>query len=229
MSPPADRGDPADSDGNRDGGRDDSDRRAPPDTTDTTDTDDRDGPSAPAGTGDAGGSAEPGTATRGEYGRESDSEAEYGPGSGSGSGSGGVLDASVDSRWWWWIAAVPAFGVLSAVAAVGLTILLLVGVFTVGASGGPPGMIELFTGGGVLLVGSLFAIGALIGLVLTVMFPIALYVDGTAVRDAGDDWDPDPLLYALVAVVGTLFGSFLITGPVALYYLYKRHTTVGVP
>jgi len=190
-----------DRDGDGDGGRDDWGGR------------DADGTDPPAAerTGDPGDPAEFGTAAGGE------------------SGSDGVLDASVDSRWWWWIAAVPAFGVLSVVAGIGLTILLLVGVVTVGAGGGPPGMIELVTGGGVLLVGSLFAVGALIGLVLTVMFPIALYVDGAAVRDADYDWDPDPLLYALVAVVGTLFGSFLITGPVALYYLYRRHTAVGVP
>lgn len=218
MSPPTDRDGPADNDEDRDGGRDDRGGRDPLDATETDDTD------PPAGTIEPDNSTGTG-ATTGDAGTTYGSE----PAS-SGTGSGGLLDASVDSRWWWWIAAVPAFGVLSIVAGIGLMILLVIGVFTVGASsGGPPGMIELFTGGGVLLVGSLFAIGALVGLVLTVMFPIALYVDGSAVRDADYDWDPDPLLYALVAVVGTLFGSFLITGPVALYYLYKRHTTVGVP
>jgi len=220
MCPPAGRDDRPDRDGDG-GGRDGRGGREPHDATDVDADADTAEPDSWAGTADPGG---PGSETAAGTGVGTES------GPGSASGSGGVLDASVDSRWWWWIAAVPAFGLLSVIAAVGLTVLLVVGVFTVGAGGGgPPGMVELFTGGGVLLVGVLVAVGALVGLVLTVMFPIALYVDGTAVRDAGYDWDPDPLLYALVAVVGTLFGSFLITGPVALYYLYKRHVAVGVP
>ncbi|MFB6123262.1 MAG: hypothetical protein ABEJ78_07365 [Haloferacaceae archaeon] len=125
-------------------------------------------------------------------------------------------DATVDSGWWYWIAAVPVFFVLSAA----------FGVVFVGTA-----VLGLFVGdgGGVVLLFVLAGLFALVGLVLSVLFPLAVYVDAKAVSAATVDWDPDPVLYGLVALAGVLMTAFVVSVPLACYYLYRRHGAVGVP
>ncbi|MFA1609754.1 hypothetical protein [Halobellus rubicundus] len=125
--------------------------------------------------------------------------------------------AEVDSRWWYWIAAVPLYVVLGGVLAV----------FFLGAF-----LFDLFlTGGIVSLLGAfvVFPIVGLAGLLLTVMFPIATYVDARAIAESEASWSPDPLLWGLVALVTVVASAFTLSLVVALYYLYKRHVAVGTP
>jgi hypothetical protein len=130
----------------------------------------------------------------------------------------------VDSDWWQVVALAGAFFVLAYVAGV----FLFGGVvlsFLVGAGGGPP---ELFVGS----VGVLFLVVlamVLVGLVLSLLLPIALYYDAEAVAAADVGWDPDPTLYAIAGVVGLFAQGVPVQPAVAFYYLYKRHEAVGTP
>lgn len=125
---------------------------------------------------------------------------------------------AVDSNWWYWIAAVPVFFVLSLVWGF---------FFFVGF------LFDVFLTGGLLTVGLAVVFGglaALVGLVLSVMFPVAVYVDARAVSDAPESpWSPDPVLYGLVALAGVVVTAFTVSVPFALYYLYRRHVAVGTP
>ncbi|MFC6989811.1 hypothetical protein ACFQJD_15895 [Haloplanus sp. GCM10025708] len=125
-------------------------------------------------------------------------------------------DATVDSQWWYWIAAVPVFFVLS----------MGFGVVFVGSV-----VLGLFVGegGATVLLFVLAGLFALAGVALSVLFPLAIYVDAEAVSAADVDWDPDATLYALVALAGVLLTAFVVSVPLALYYLYRRHGAVGVP
>ncbi|MDS0297315.1 hypothetical protein NDI76_00980 [Halogeometricum sp. S1BR25-6] len=144
----------------------------------------------------------------------------------SAAGSGGYDDpigdllpyASVDSNWWYWIAApIPLF------------VLSLVGgaLFFVGF------LFDVFLTGGILTVGAMVVFGglaALVGLVCSVLFPIAVYVDARALSDAPEStWSPDPVLYGLVALAGVVVTAFTVSVPFGLYYLYRRHEAVGTP
>lgn len=126
-------------------------------------------------------------------------------------------EATVDSRWWYWIAAVPVYFVVSLILAALLFGVAVLGMFVDAAAP-------------VLLLFALFVVlGVIPGLVLTVMFPLAVYVDAKAVAAADVDWHPDPVLYGLVALAGVLVTAFTVSIPLALYYLYQRHKYVGTP
>ncbi|NHN46126.1 hypothetical protein G9464_00745 [Halostella sp. JP-L12] len=133
----------------------------------------------------------------------------------------------VDSNWWYVVAIVPLFG-LFVTAFVGWMIawaLLGAGEF------GPAAM--PMPGGGMPFAFAPMLLGMLLfgtaGTLLTAAYPVALYLDAGAVADAGVGWDPDPVLYALVGVVGALSTAFAFAVPLSAYYLYRRHQHVGVP
>ncbi len=127
--------------------------------------------------------------------------------------------ATVESRWWYWIAVVPIYFAVS---------------FLLGGLAFAVVFLGFWVDAGVAVSGAfLFALAAfflaLPGLVLSVLFPVAVYVDARAVSESGADWHPDPALYGLVALAGVLVTAFTVSVPLALYYLYRRHEAVGVP
>jgi hypothetical protein len=130
----------------------------------------------------------------------------------------------VDSKWWYWVAAVPAYaavGLLGGIVAFGLFI-LTIGIDVAGGMG--------LATGALVLVGTLVAVlYGLAGLVLFVMFPIGIYLDAQAIAEADVDWEPDPVLYGIVAVTTALFSALLVSLVVAIYYLYRRNQVLGVP
>lgn len=134
--------------------------------------------------------------------------------------------ASVDSKWWYWIAAVPLFALLGTLFGVGFAVVGLLGFFVgVGFDAGILSILPFF--GAVLAV----VFVALVGGLLTLVFPLAMYVDARSITESAADyeWRPDPVLYGLVALAGAVTTTFVVTVPLALYYLYKRHETVGTP
>ena len=133
--------------------------------------------------------------------------------------NGFLPDATVESRWWYWIAAVPVYFCLSVVLGALLFATVVLGVWI---------------DAGVMFSGPfLFALAAVLfglpGLLLSVVFPVAVYVDARAVREADVGWDPDLALYGVVALAAVLVTAFTASVPVAIYYLYRRHEAVGVP
>ncbi|SEG04661.1 hypothetical protein [Halobellus limi] len=125
--------------------------------------------------------------------------------------------AGVDSRWWYWIAAIPLYVVLGGVLAV-----LFVGAF----------LFDLFLTGGIVTIFGAFVvipILGLLGLVLSVMYPIATYVDARAIAESDASWTPDPLVWGLAALATEVLSAFTLSVVLALYYLYKRHVAVGTP
>jgi hypothetical protein len=125
--------------------------------------------------------------------------------------------AGVDSRWWYWIAAIPLYVVLGGVLAVLFVGALLFGLF--------------LTGGLVTIAGAFVVVPVLglLGLVLSVMYPIATYVDARAVAESDAPWTPDPLVWGLAALATEVLSAFVLSVALALYYLYKRHVAVGTP
>ena len=135
-------------------------------------------------------------------------------------GVGGLLpDASVESRWWYWIAAVPVYFAFSLVFGGLLFGVVFLG-FWIDVGLAVSGLF-------VFAVAAFFL--ALPGLLLSVLFPVAVYVDARAVSEADVGWTPDPTLYGVVALAGVLVTAFTVSVPMALYYLYRRHEAVGVP
>jgi hypothetical protein len=126
-------------------------------------------------------------------------------------------DSSVDSRWWYWIAAVPLYFLLSTIVGVAFFAIAILGFAT------DLGALTLFVFAGV------FLLVALPGLLLSVLFPLAVYLDARAVAEADLEWSPDPALYGLLAVAAVLVSAFTLGVPLALYYLYRRHQHLGVP
>lgn len=63
-------------------------------------------------------------------------------------------------------------------------------------------------------------------IVLTVMFPFALYFDSTNINTNRLEWQPTTVLYVLGGAIG-LFVP-LLQQLVALLYLYKRHKYVSL-
>lgn len=122
-----------------------------------------------------------------------------------------------DSRWWYWIAAVPVYFVLSMLLAFGGFLFVVVGV----ALDIPFGLF--------ILVAIAFVLIGLPGAVLSVMFPLAIYADARAIAGADIEWTPDPILYGLLALAAVLITAFVLSVPLALYYLYQRHHHVGTP
>lgn len=70
------------------------------------------------------------------------------------------------------------------------------------------------SGGAALLVGGLYLGVLLVGVVLTLLVPVLLYLDARELNDQPIDWQPNPGLYAA--------GGFFLTGLVVLHYLYVR-------
>jgi len=158
-----------------------------------------------------------------------------GPGSrGSDAGSGDAA-ASVDSKWWYWVAALPLYWVVTTVAGFGFALLAFTFALTGAGVGAGVGTVagEPTVGvtAGLGLVGlALVALAVLLafaGVVLSLVFPVAVYLDAEAVSDARLDWRPDPALYGLLGLVGVVIQPLQV--PLAVYYLYKRHESVGRP
>ena len=125
--------------------------------------------------------------------------------------------ASVDSRWWYWIAAIPLYVVLGGVLAV-----LFVGAL----------LFDIFLTGGIVTIFGAFVVIpvlGLLGLVLSVMYPIATYVDARAIAESESSWTPDPLVWGLAALATEVLSAFVLSVVLALFYLYKRHVAVGTP
>lgn len=139
----------------------------------------------------------------------------------------------VESRWWLVVAAAAVFWVLAYVVGVFLFLTVLLGVLG-GAAVGPfghlggPGHVGGFPVGFGLLLLVVIPL-ALLGLALGLLLPVALYIDAEAVARADVGWDPDPVLYAIVGVVGLFAQGVPVQPAVALYYLYRRHQHVGTP
>ena len=88
--------------------------------------------------------------------------------------------------------------------------------------------------------------------VLTVVLPLAVYADASAIQDADGEWRPRRLLLSGAAAVGALVSAgavfvalvtgsalagplwavvlgFLLAVPVAAFYLLRRHRRLGAP
>lgn len=131
----------------------------------------------------------------------------------------------VDSNWWQAIAVAGIFFVLAYVVGLFLFVTLFASILFGAAAGGPP---ELFVGGfGLLFV--FVGLFVLVGIVLSLLLPVALYLDAEAVNEANVGWRPDPTLYAIVGVVGLFAQGLPVQPAVAFYYLYKRRQAVGTP
>lgn len=74
---------------------------------------------------------------------------------------------------------------------------------------------------------NLLPVSAVAGFALGFLLPVAVYKDAEFVlgRDAG--WDPNPAMQFTLAFVSLVVP--VGTVPYLSYYLYKRHTSVGVP
>jgi hypothetical protein len=133
-------------------------------------------------------------------------------------------DADVDSNWWYGVAAVPVYFLVTFVGgAVAAVVFLFAGFLDVAGLGG------LASASTFVLVAGAAALFGLVGVVVAVVFPVALYVDARAVEDIGGEWTPDPVLWGLLAVVAVVVTNFVLSVPLAVYYLYRRHEAVGVP
>jgi len=132
--------------------------------------------------------------------------------------------ASVDSKWWYAVAAVPLYVLVGIVGGVFAVVLFLFGV-AVDVGGG----MGLATGFVMLLLMVGVAGYALAGLALSILFPAGIYLDAKAVATSDADWDPDAVLYLLVAAASVVLSAFTLSAVVALYYLYRRNSAVGVP
>jgi hypothetical protein len=145
--------------------------------------------------------------------------------------AGERTDPAPDSNWWYWVAAVPVYYVVGTVVGflvgVAMFVLALTGAGTMGPGMADPGMMPLGVGFGFAGVFLLAVLFAGVGLLLSVVFPLAIYYDATAVADAPGSWDPDPELYGLLGLAGLVAQPLQV--PLAVYYLYKRRDSVGVP
>ena len=131
----------------------------------------------------------------------------------------------VDSRWWYWIAAYPLFLLVFVPLIVFVVALVVIpAVILIEVEPGASGLIVV-----PLVLGGVLFLGIAVGfLVVFLVLPVALYADAKEIRAANVDWDPDPVLYGLVAALQWLFSPF-IGLVIALYYLYRRHQVLGVP
>jgi len=133
-------------------------------------------------------------------------------------------EAAVDSKWWYAVAAVPLYVLVGIVGGVFAVALFVFGI-AVDVGGG----MGLATGLIVVLL-TLGVIGyALAGLALSILFPAGIYLDAKAVAAADVAWEPDAVLYLLVAAASVVLSAFTLSAVVALYYLYRRNSAVGVP
>lgn len=135
--------------------------------------------------------------------------------------------ADVDSRWWYWVAAVPLYWVASSVLGFAFALVAFAVALTGAGVGHATGMPGLGVGFGALGVFGVALVFVALGMVLSLAFPVAVYFDAEAVADARGDWQPDPALYGLVGLAGVIAQPLQV--PLAVYYLYKRHESVGRP
>lgn len=139
-----------------------------------------------------------------------------------------TTDERERSRWWYWIAAYPIYSLLS----IPLVIFGLILFVPFGAIATPMGADPQFVGplmfSLIVLVVGIGAIYALLGLVLTLMLPVALYIDATEITESELLWSPDPILYGLVGLLNFLAAP-VVGILIAVYYLYRRHEHVGTP
>ncbi|WP_115864420.1 hypothetical protein [Halorussus litoreus] len=137
------------------------------------------------------------------------------------------------SHHWYWVAAIPAAFLLWLAS---LAWLALAATW------------EAFGFGGATVELSLVALGAPF-VFLTAYFPIAVYRDSDYVNRVSGKWAPNPQQYALVAGLGLVMllvvgvaaivlgfspavpviAGFVVDVPFAVYYLGRRHETVGTP
>ncbi|MEA1931392.1 MAG: hypothetical protein U9O06_07570 [Euryarchaeota archaeon] len=131
---------------------------------------------------------------------------------------------AVDSKWWYWVAAVPIYVAVGILGGIVAGVLFLLG-FAVDIGGGMGIATGIVTLG--IVVGSL-AYG-LVGLVLAFLFPLGIYKDAMAIEASTARWEPDSVLYLVVAAASVLVTAFAVSAVVALYYLYRRHEAIGTP
>ena len=137
---------------------------------------------------------------------------------------GSLPAADVDSRWWYWIAAVPVYFLVTFVGgAIAAVLFVFAGLLDVLGLGGLASVSTF------VLFGGVAALFGLVGVVVAFAFPVAVYVDARAIEATGGEWQPDPVLWGLVAVVAVLVTNFVLSVPMALYYLYKRREALGTP
>lgn len=142
-----------------------------------------------------------------------------------GRGAGG----RVDSNWWYWVASVPIYWVVATVGGFAFALLAFAFALT-GAGGGfgpMGGMPGAGFGAGALGFAAVAVLLAFAGLVVSLVFPVAVYLDAEAVAEGPVDWQPDPALYGLLGLAGVVAQPLQV--PLAVYYLYKRHESVGRP
>ncbi|WP_458188842.1 hypothetical protein [Haladaptatus sp. NG-WS-4] len=146
----------------------------------------------------------------------------------------------VNSRWWYWIAAVPTVFVfwLVTVAWVAFAISMEPGLFGIGDDSRA---VRLFVALPRAATVSLVAVGVPF-VVLTALFPFAVFQDTQAISRAEAGWEPSGN-YALVALLGVValaglalsdlslavIVGFVLSVPFSLYYLWLRHDRLGVP
>lgn len=138
------------------------------------------------------------------------------------------MDPGDGSRWWYWIAIYPVFSLLAVpLAVLGLILFVPLGVMTAPMGSDPALVGPLAFAIGALVIGGI-AIYALMGVVLTIMLPVALYIDAAELAESTVEWSPDPILYGVVGLLNFLAAPF-IGVIIAIYYLYRRHEFVGTP
>ncbi|MFB6072903.1 MAG: hypothetical protein ABEJ88_08040 [Halobacterium sp.] len=136
-------------------------------------------------------------------------------------------DARTDSRWWYWVAAVPVYYVLASVVGVAAGVFAFAFALAGGGLVGDPVAVGAFgVGGGLAFVAVVLLLVGL-GMLLSVVFPLAIYLDADAVRASGGDWRPDATLYGLLGLAGVVAQPLQV--PLAVYYLYKRRQFQGRP
>jgi hypothetical protein len=126
---------------------------------------------------------------------------------------GDSTDETTHSRWWYGVV-IPAVLVLlgSATARIG-------------------SVVGLFADGGGALALLFIVLTLLLGLLMTPVFAISLFLDARKIRSADVPWDPNPYVWGLAGVapiVGLVFGTFSLMIPIALVYLYRRNDHVGL-
>ncbi|MGM0604809.1 MAG: hypothetical protein ACQETB_03955 [Halobacteriota archaeon] len=136
----------------------------------------------------------------------------------------GVDHPAVESRYWYWVAAVPLYVLVGFVGSIVAAFAFLFGV-GLDVAGGAGAVTILL----VVLFGLVASIFGLFGVVLLFAFPIGIYLDATAIADADVDWEPDAVLYGLLALGSAIVTAFTLSLFVALYYLYRRHEAIGDP
>ena len=120
-------------------------------------------------------------------------------------------DRATDSRWWYWIVLTPFYAMSVLLFGFGLTATVLLGESTDFAV-----FLPAFLALGLLSIG------------FGVAFPLSLYKDALTIEENNRGWNPSGVLYGSAGAVAVVTG-FLLTIPLALYYLYRRHEQVGVP